>query len=374
MKIEVFPVSNKRELRQFIRFPWQIYQSYLNWVPPLLGEMRKTFDRTRFPFFEHSEAQFYLARRRGELVGRIVAIKNNNHLQVYQDATGFFGFFESIDDQAVADALFKRAEEWLAARELHKIRGPENYSQNEDCGLLVDAFDLPPVIMMPYNPPYYQRLIEKAGFSKAIDLYAYTIEQAESIPAMLTQVAHDIQATADFTIRPVDLKHLEAEIPRLKAVYNAAWSENWGAVPFTDSEINYLKEALKKIALPDMNFIAEMHGVPIGVSVTVPDLNELLIGLNGRLLPFGIFRLLTGMKKIRGVRVLIMGVLKEYRHKGIDLLFYYETFKNGLQHGFTKGEMSWILENNLPMIKTLEKISGVRRYKTYRLYEKTIRC
>lgn len=372
MSLEVLPVISAKDLRAFIRLPWEIYRGNPNWVPPLISEQKTLFNRRKFPFFEHSEAEFYLARREGKVVGRIAAIKNNNHLHVYNDGVGFFGFFECIDDQEVANALFKRAEEWLAARGLRKIRGPENYSQNEDCGLLIDAFDRPPVVMMTYNPPYYQKLIETYGFTKAIDLYAYAIEYADSIPDRLSQAAQNIYQQADFTIRNVNMKKLDDEVGRLKVVYNAAWSENWGAVPFTEREMEHLKKSLKQIVIPDLCFIAEKNDEPIGLSITLPDINEVLIKLNGRLFPFGIFKFMCEFKKIKGVRVILMGVLKEHRHKGIDILFYYETFKNGLKHGFNHGEMSWILENNLPMRRALEKIYGTKIYKTYRLYEKEI--
>jgi len=341
-------------------------------VPPLLSEQKNLFNRRKFPFFEHSEAEFFLAYKEDQIVGRIAAIKNNNHLNTYADSVGFFGFFECRDDQEVANALFQKAEEWLARRGLTKIRGPENYSQNEECGLLIDAFDRPPVIMMPYNPPYYQRLLENYGFQKAIDLYAYAIDYADRIPERLEQAAQRIYQQADFTVRQVNLKKIDAEIAKIRTVYNAAWAENWGAVPLTDREIEHLKRQLVQIVNSEICFIAEKDDQPIGISIAVPDLNEILIKLNGRLLPFGIFKLLTGYKQITGVRVLIMGVLKEYRHKGIDLLFYYETFKNGLKNGYNHGEMSWILENNLPMRRALEKIYGTKIYKTYRLYEKSI--
>lgn len=372
MAVTVTPVSSPGTRRAFIRFPWQIYAGNPCWVPPLLSEQKNLFNRRKFPFFEHSEAEFFLAYKEDQIVGRIAAIKNNNHLNTYADSVGFFGFFECRDDQEVANALFQKAEEWLARRGLTKIRGPENYSQNEECGLLIDAFDRPPVIMMPYNPPYYQRLLENYGFQKAIDLYAYAIDYADRIPERLEQAAQRIYQQADFTVRQVNLKKIDAEIAKIRTVYNSAWAENWGAVPLTDREIEHLKRQLIQIVNSEICFIAEKDDQPIGISIAVPDLNEILIKLNGRLWPFGIFKLLTGYKQITGVRVLIMGVLKEYRHKGVDLLFYYETFKNGLKNGYNHGEMSWILENNLPMRRALEKIYGTKIYKTYRLYEKSI--
>lgn len=373
MSIDVLPIMSKKEMRQFIRFPWQLYHGNPNWVPPLISDQKAMFNKAKFPFFEHSDAEFFLAYRDGKIVGRIVATKNNNHLKVYHDDTGFFGFFESVDDQEVADSLFHAAEDWLKKQGLKKVRGPENYSQNEDCGLLIDAFDKPPVIMMPYNPPYYPKLIETAGFQKVMDLYAYAIEGATAIPERLSLGVAEIRKNADFVVRNVNMKKLDEEVESIKKVYNAAWSENWGAVPLTDTEFEHLKQSLKQIIVPDLVFIAEFNGEPIGVSVAIPNMNEALIKLNGRLLPFGIFKLLWYSRKIHSARVIIMGVLKEHRHKGIDIIFYHDTFKNGLMHGFKNGEMSWILENNMPMRHALEKIYGTKIYKTYRLYEKQIR-
>ncbi len=373
MSIVVVPVKSKKDLKQFIKLPWRIYSGNPNWVPPLLSEQKKMLSEKHYPFYEHSDAEFFLAKQNGEIVGRIAAIKNNNHLKVYNDDVGFFGFFESVNDREVAHALFKKASAWVEKRGLKSIRGPESYSQNEQAGLLIDAFDQPPVIEMTYNPPYYIDLIESAGFKKKIDLYAYSIEGVTDIPNRLSDAVNEIMKNADFTVRNINMKRLDDEVERIKIVYNAAWSENWGAVPLTDKEIDELKKNFKTIVKPDMVFIAEINGKPVGISLTIPDVNEALIKLrSGRLLPFGIFKLLWYSRKITGARTLIMGVLKEHRQKGIDIVFYYETFKNGLKHGFNKGEMSWILENNIPMRRALEKIYGIHIYKTYRLYEKEV--
>lgn len=372
MNTTILPVQTKKELKEFIRLPWKIYKGNPNWVPPLISELKKTFNKEKYPFFEHSDAEFFLAKRNGETVGRIAAIKNNNHLKIYNDDLGFFGFFESINDQGVANGLFNEAVQWLKNHGLKKIRGPENYSQNEEIGLLIDAFDTPPVIMMPYNPPYYKTLVESAGFEKAIDLYAYQVESSGDIPERLQKSVGKLKQCYNFNIRKINLKKIDEEIEKIKVVYNSAWAENWGAVPFTDTELNAIKNDLLKIANPDIVFLAEINGEPVGVSVAVPDINEALIKINGRLFPLGMFKFLYFMRNIKGVRVLIMGVLKEHRNKGIDIAFYYETFKNGLRHGFVKGEMSWILENNYAMRNAAEKIPLTRHYKTYRLYEKEI--
>ncbi len=372
MAIKVYPVKDKKDKKKFIKLPWKIYRNDPNWVPPLIMDQKKLFDRAHYPFFEHSEGEFFLAERDGEVVGRIAAHKNNIHLDVYQDDTGFFGFFESVNDPAVAQALFTRAQDWLRERGLKHMRGPENYTQNEEVGLLVDGFDSPPKVMMTYNPDYYISLYENFGLTKKMDLYAYYIGGAHTIPERLQRHVDVLQRRYKFTVRPVNKKKIDREVAKIMAIYNNAWSENWGAVPLTKSELEHIKEQLLQILIPDLALIAEIDNETVGISITLPDINEALIKLNGRLLPFGIFKLLWYKNKIKSVRVLIMGVLKGHRHKGIDTVFYHDTFKNGMKRGFHQGEMSWILENNYPMRNAMEKIYGAKIYKTYRLYEKPI--
>ncbi|MCF7886678.1 MAG: N-acetyltransferase [Candidatus Marinimicrobia bacterium] len=377
MGLVVEKVKNKSEMKKFIKLPWRIYEDDEDWVPPLLAEEKEKFNKEKYPFFEHSEADFFLARQDGKILGRIAAIKNNNHLDTYNDDLGFFGFFECINDQKVANALFNKAEQWLKKRGLKKIRGPENYTQNDEIGLLVDAFDLPPTIMMTYNPRYYIDLLNNYGFSKEKDVLAYVIKNAEEIPDRLARNIEIIEKRYDFTINQIDMKNFERDAEKVVSVYNEAWSKNWGAVKLTDSEIEHLKEQLKPILVPEMVYIAEVNGKPVGVSLTIPDVNRVLKDMNGRLLPTGIFKLLwqklTGWKDVHFVRVLILGVLEEYRHMGIDMAFYYYTFKNGLKLGFNSGEMSWILEDNYPMRNALERLDNCHPYKTYRLYQKEIR-
>lgn len=371
--INIFPVRTKKDLKKFIMLPWKIYRGDKNWVPPLIIDQKEMFNKKKFPFFEHSDAEFFLAEKDGEIVGRIAAIKNNNHLKIYNDDVGFFGFFESVNDLEVAGALFEKAEGWLKAQGLKRARGPANYSVNEEIGLLVDGFDSPPVIMMPYNPKYYQNLITSSGYTKIMDLYAYQIiKQSDEVPELLEKKVEMIKRRASFVVRKINMKKLDEEVEKIKIIYNQAWSENWGAVPLTDREIEHLKNNLKLIVDPDLVFIAERDGKPVGLSLTIPDFNEVLIKLNGRLFPFGIFKILYYKRKIKGVRTLIMGVLKEHRKIGIDTVFYYETFKNGLRKGYEKCEMSWILENNRLMRYAIENLGVARLYKTYRIFEKQI--
>jgi GNAT superfamily N-acetyltransferase len=372
IKTIIREVLNNKDREIFLRLPYHLYQSDLNWVPPLIADQRQLFNPDKHPFFEHSTAAYFIALQNEKPVGRIAAIKNNNHLSVYFDQTGFFGFFECINDEYVASALFEAAVNWLKQQGLKTMRGPANYSMNEEAGLLVDGFDSPPAIMMTYNPRYYQTLIEKNRFTKKMDLYAYSIDNVHEIPDRLQEAVNLINTGNHFSVRQLNMRRLHTEIDAIKSIYNAAWSENWGAVPLTPREIDKLKHELVQIARPELCFIAEADGRAVGVSITIPDVNEILIKMGGRLFPTGMLKYLWYRRKIKGVRVLIMGVLKEYRNLGIDLLFYYKTFENGLRLGYDHGEMSWILENNIPMRNALEKIPGTRIYKTYRIYEKSI--
>ena len=377
MSLQVKKVEGKSDLNKFIKLPWKIYEDDEYWVPPLLIDEKERFNKDKYPFFEHSDADFFLAVENGSVLGRIAAIKNNNHLKTYGDDLGFFGFFESVNDQKVANALFERAEEWLDKRGLTQVRGPENYNQNEEVGTLVEGFDSTPTIMMTYNPEYYIDLITNYGFTKEKDLLAYAINNAERIPDRLERKINIIEKRYDFNVRQFDSSNFEAEANKVVSVYNDAWSKNFGAIKLTDSEIEHLKDELKPILVPEMVFIAEVDDKPVGVSLTIPDVNRVLHDLNGRLLPTGIFKLLwqklTKWKDVHFARVLILGVLEEYRHMGIDLAFYYYTFKNGIELGFNSGEMSWILEDNYPMRNALERLYGCHPYKTYRLYQKDIK-
>lgn len=370
-QIIVHPVVSKQDLKDFIMLPWKIYKGDPNWVPPLISQQKATFNKKKHPFFEHSSAGFFIARRGKEAVGTIVAILNNRHNEVHHENVGFFGFFETVPDYAVAQALLDRVMDWAREKKLNYVRGPENYSQNEVCGLLVDGFDTPPVIMMAHNPPYYKDYLERYGFTKAMDLWAYCMDKNTPISDRVIRVVERIKCRSQVTFRTINKKNLEQEIEKVKYVYNHAWEKNWGFVPLTDHEIDYIAEELKPIIDPDIVFFAEVDGKPVGFSLAVPDINQALIKLNGRLFPFGIFKLLYHSRKINRLRVIIMGVIQEYRGKGIDSVFYLETYRRGIAKGYHWGEFSWILENNDPMNTALRNI-GAKVYKTYRIYQKQV--
>lgn len=338
--------------------------------------MAVLLSRTKNPFFEHAEAEYFLAERDGAVVGRIAAISNRLHNQIHGDRVGFFGFFESIDDQAVADALFAAAAEWCRAKDHDVLRGPASFSVNDECGLLVDGFDFPPALMMPHNPRYYVDLVERGGFVKAKDLLVYQGGREDyyvPVPERLARGTDLIRQRLGITIRPFDLKRFDQEIERVKEIYNAAWEKNWGFVPMTDHEIDHLAEQFRPVVIPDFVPVAEKDGKVIGFGIALPDLNAIFRqNRSGRLLPV-LPRLLWALKmrKIRRARILLLGVLPEYRGKAVDAMLYHWIWTRAEKLGFRWGEAGWILEDNAAMNAGLEKMT-FRVYKTYRLYDRAI--
>jgi GNAT superfamily N-acetyltransferase len=379
--VRIVPVTTEKQQRDFARFPWQHYKKDPNWVPPIYTDRLMLLNPNKHPFWEHAELQLFLAMRGQEIVGTISAHINHRHNEVYEDEVGFFGFFELVEDQAVADALFDAASAWLKERGMTAIRGPENPSQNEECGLLIDGFDLPPVVMMTYNPPYYQRLIEQAGLVKAQDLYAWDIRtnifdyDVQKLPNKFLRVAEQARKRQDLVIRKLDMKHFDHEVDLAKQVYNVAWEKNWGFVPMTDHEIEQLGEELKLVIDPDLVYVAELEGKPVGISLGVPDVNQALIKArpqpNAWSLPLTLVKFLWNRRKINAFRLMIMGVDPEYRTMGIDAAFYVATARVAFAKGYERCEMSWILESNDMMNRIIERLGG-RIYKTYRIYQKPL--
>ncbi len=335
-------------------------------------DVRTLLSRTRNPFFQHAEAEYILAERSGGVVGRIAAIRNDAHALYHPDEAhvGFFGFFECADDQSAADALFAAASEWLRARGLTVMRGPASFSMNDECGLLVDGFDTPPAIMNPHNPRYYVALVERAGFAKAMDLYCYESTGTEA-PARLVEGARRMAERFGITLRAIDMKHFWEDVDRVKQVYARAWEKNWGHIPMTDAEVMHMAKALKPVVIPELIVFAFRQDELIGIAIAIPDFNVVLRhNPSGRLLT-GLWHLLTKKKSIRRLRVLTLGVLKEYRRSGADALMYDFLWAHGRRLGYEWGEASWILENNIPMRNGIERL-GFRIYKTLRMYQKSL--
>lgn len=373
--IRIRKVGNEQDRMKFIKLPWSIYKNDKYWVPPLLFDVRNNLNPDKNPFFKHSEVDLFLAELDNVVVGRIAAIKNDNHNKFHNDKTGFFGFFETIDNQDVSDMLLDKACEWCRDKGFEKIMGPVNPSTNDECGLLVDGFDSSPVLLMTYNPGHYATKIESFGFEKEKDLYAYYIKSEvikdEKMMAKLERVANIIKSRQNIIIRKFRLKDLDNEVRKIESIYNNAWEMNWGFVPMTTEEFDYIAKSLKAIVDTDFVFFAFVNDEPVGFSLSLPDINLVLKNMNGRLFPFGIFKLLAGKRKIDQLRVLIMGVKREYQKKGIDSVFYLETIKEGNRKKLKGAEISWVLEDNLAMRQTAEKL-GAYIYKTYRIYSKTL--
>jgi GNAT superfamily N-acetyltransferase len=371
--LSVETVRTRRQLNEFLRFPWTIYRGDPNWVAPLLAQQRALLDRRKHPFHEHAEVEYFLARRGGKVVGRIAAIVNQQHIRFHGEQAGFFGFFEAIDDQAVAQQLLAASGAWLRARGMTVQRGPANFSSNEEFGLLVDGFDGPPVIMMTYNPPYYERLLEGCGLVKAKDLLAYwTDRDPDRLEqfAKLTRVVERISKRVDLTLRPVNLKRFDEELLILKRIYNRAWQLNWGFVPFTDAEIEYAGHQLKSIIDPDLCTFAFVGDEPVGVVISVPDYNVALKRVSGRLLPLGFLKIVwyTRVRKIRRVRLMLLGVVQDYQKRGIDAALVASNIRTALTKGYHDAEFGWVLEDNKVLLNALDSW-GLKPYRRYRVYE-----
>jgi len=356
--------------RAFLRLPWAIYKGDSNWVPPLLMQVRQSLNTRSNPFYKRARIKLFLATKNGRPAGRIAAIINDAHNEFHGEKAGFFGFFECIDDQPVADALLSAAGQWLSRQGMAVLRGPNSPSTNHECALLVDGFEHPPMVMMPYNPPYYARLLEDFGLKKAKDIHAYELI-ADLFAPKLYKLADRVAKRPKLKVRPLNAEDFPGELDLIRKIYNRAWEKNWGFVPMNDEEFEHLARHMKQILDPSLVLIGFVDGDPAAFSVSLPNINEALRKINGRLFPFGFIKLLRGMKKIRTARNLLLGVVPQYRKLGIDILMYVRTIEAARRAGYTRGELSWILEDNLDMRRVLEKIGAVV-YKTYRFYEMPI--
>jgi GNAT superfamily N-acetyltransferase len=367
--IEVIEVKTRQDLNDFIRLPFILYAQDPFYVPPLIKEMQTHYSRKN-PFFHHASVQYFLAKRYGKLEGRIVSIINQRHIEYHDEKAGFFGFFESSDNMDVAAALLNKVSDELRRRGMEIVRGPMNFTTNEECGLLIEGFDSPPMLMMPYNPPYYNDLMEKCDMKKAKDLYAYIINTPEDLPKKIHRVA-DIAAKSGIRVRPIDKKKFVSEMHIFKDVYNSAWAKNWGFLPLTDEEVVYLGHNLKPVVVPEMTVIAEKENEPVGFLGLLPDFNFVLKHMKGKMNLISIMKALYYSKKIKDLRLLLLGVKAEYRNKGVDALLFREAFKGVKRGGYKRVDFSWILEDNIPTQRLIEMIGG-RLYKKYRIYEKEL--
>lgn len=375
MDFNIVPVDNKADKLRFVKCQWNFYKNEPNWVPPIIAERLEVLDEKKNPFFKHSKIKLFLAKSGREIVGRIAAIINSNHNDTHNDKVGFFGFFECVDDQDVANALFDAAAEWLKENGMDTMRGPENPSQNDDCGLLTDAFDLIPHLMMPYNPEYYISLFENAGFVKSMDLYAYQLLNEVYMTEKLKRMQNVVRERYKVTIRNMSFRdkvQFRKDVDTLKEIYNAAWEPNWGFVKMTDEEFDHLAKNLKQLAEPTTTYIAEIDGKPIGFALGMPNINESLIHNKKGSLLGALWHILTKKKKIKTLRIIVLGVLPEYQKTGVDAVMFYEMGVRAEKIGILEGEASFILENNTMMNRAATQTMNGKLYKTYRLYDRAL--
>jgi GNAT superfamily N-acetyltransferase len=367
---EVAEVEGKSDLEAFVALPYELHRQDPMWVGPLRRDVRTLLSPRDNPFWEHAAARHFLARCDGRVVGRISAIDNRLHNEVHQESVGFFGFFECIDDEAVAARLFDAAAAWLRMRGLSVLRGPASPSMNDECGLLVDGFDTPPTLMQPHNPRYYQKLLESAHFQKAKDLLAYQPLQRE-MPDRLVQGAVLLQKRYGISVRPLDMKNFDRDVDVIKRLYNKAWEKNWGFVPMTDREIEHMARQFKPVVDPNLVLFAMQKGEPIGMTITLPDFNVALrANRSGKLFP-GIVKVLWASRKIDRARILVLGTIPEWRGKGVDALLYKAVWENANKRGIFWGEGGWVLEDNPAMNNAMIRI-GFGVYKTYRMYDRPL--
>lgn len=367
----VQPVTTPAEREVFLRLLWRLYRGDPHWVPPLLFQQRALLDPAQHPFHQHATVQLFLAYEGPDPVGRIAAIVNQQHIAVHQEAVGFFGFFETVPSVAVAQALLQAAADWLRAQGMVAMRGPVNPSTNDECGLLVEGFDRPPVFMMPYNPPSYPALLEACGLRKAKDLYAYYIHRDWVDLQRYQRLADRLRERAGVVVRPGQMARFEAELMLIKQVYNRAWERNWGFVPMTDAEFAYLARALKPLVVPELVQIALVGEEPAGFALVLPDYNQVIRHLNGRLGLLGLLKFLWYRRRISTIRVMALGVVPEHRKKGIEALMILHAWEQAHRRGYQDAEVSWILEDNHLMNNTIRNL-GCRHYKTYRIYEQPL--
>lgn len=375
MSINIVPVATKADLYAFIKCQWNFYRQNPNFVPPIVVDRIKLLNREKNPFFTHAQAQEFLAYDDGQIVGRISAIINDNHNLTHNDKVGFFGFFESVNNQDVANILLQTAENWLKERGMDTIRGPVDLSMNDEIGLLIDGFDLPPVIMMKYNPKYYIDLLKNYGLEEKMLLYAYRLMMKNYASDKMLRMQDIIRQRYEVTIENLNFKDkskLRKDIQTIKDIYNQAWEKNWGFVKATEEEFDFIVDDLIQIADPNLVLIAKVKGKIAGFALALPDINQALIYNKRGSLLGAAFHLFTKKKKITRLRIITLGVLEEFRKTGVDAVLYYEVAERGRKRGITEGEASWILSTNEMMNKAIQSTINGEIYKKYMLYEKNI--
>jgi GNAT superfamily N-acetyltransferase len=368
--VTVVAVNSRSEKRAFVELPWKLYKDDPNWMPPLRMNLKELVGFAKHPFYERNKVQTFLAMRQGEPCGRIAAILNYAHIERYQDRRGFFGFFESIDDQSVANGLFDAAKDWLAQHDVHNIRGPANPSLNYECGLLIEGFDTPPFFMMTHNLPYYGQLIENYGFRKVQDMYAFWghRDMLESMDKKLQFVVDEATRRFNIKMRGLDKSRFKAEVETYLNIYNQSLGGTWGFTPLSPGEIKHLSTSLRFLMVPKLTSICESDGRVVGASFALLDYNPRIKQIDGRLFPFGFIRLLWNRRNIKRIRLISTNVVPEFQRWGIGLLLMHHFVKPALDWGLEEAEFSWVLESNALSFKSLKR-GGGKITKTYRMYD-----
>lgn len=365
-------VTSKDEKKEFIRFPYSHYADDKYWVPPLLIEQKKLLDTAKNPFFKNAEISLFNASFNGKSAGRIAAIIDHRYNRFHDTRTGFFGFFECINNQSTANLLLKVAEDWLQEKGMEQVLGPANPGMMDEIGILVEGFDKYPSILMPYNKEYYDKIIREAGYKKEMDLLTYHVTQDSVDRDRATRAVEIVKKRLPgIHIRKIKLRKIKDEVKIIRELFNSAWKNNWGYIPLTEAEFDQLATDLKSIVDDNFAHIAEIDGKPVAFSVALPDYNQILRNMDGKLFPFGLFKILFNKGKIDKIRTALMGVLPEYQGRGIDVLLHREAIENGLKENVYSSEVGWILENNVQMVRVAEKIGGTLD-KRYRMYSKKL--
>ena len=370
---QVTPVESRKDRREFMELIWRLYRNDPNWIPPLRMNQEELVGFRKHAFYEINKCRAFLVRKDDQVVGRIVGIINYGHIKRYDEQRGFFGFFECIDDQQAANALFKAAGEYLKSEGMTDARGPCNPSLNYEIGTLVEGFTTPPTFMMTYNPPYHDKLITSFGFAKVQDLYAYdgNIEMLKTLDPKIGQVVQQVQERFNVTVRPANRKRFSQEVQLFLNIYNKALQGTWGFVPLSDAESKSLGASLKLLIDPAVTSIIEVNGEPVGVGIGLPDYNPIIKKIDGKLFPFGFLRILFDRKKIKKIRVMSTNVVPEWQRWGLGLVLLNRMLPDCLAQGITDAEFSWVLESNHLSRGSLER-GGLDRTKTYRLYDRTL--
>jgi GNAT superfamily N-acetyltransferase len=372
-EVSVVPVATKREQRQFIELPWRLYAGDPNWVPPILREQKRLVGFKHHPFYDDGAVRTFLAVRDGEVVGRVAAIVNGAHNRRAAESRGFFGFFESIDDQRVASALFDAAAAWLKSQGMTAVRGPVNPSLNYECGLLVDGFHSPPKFLMTYNKPYYGKLVEGWGFEKVQNLFAFWghIDMIAGLSEKLRFVASECKERFNVKLRPMDTSRFREEVELFLRLYNVSMGATWGFAPLSPAEIKELAKGLKRLIAPELVVVAEVEGEPVGACIGLLDYSPRIKAIDGRLFPFGFIKLLRNKRAIKSMKILSINVVPEYQRWGLGVVLLSGFVAPIRAWGMQEIEFSWVLESNSLSRGSLEK-GGAKLDKTYRIYDRAL--